>query len=220
MMKLVELLVQSDSNRSTREADRHIKMATEGHRHAGKKSTGRKRAGMDRELTEIMEKIDELELKLRQDKKMVQVCEPETRESLDDEENELESADDLKHCQEGREEIPNCQEGNELRSLRDLEDCQEGSVSIKDYQVGRDENQRLFESLMDSKESSIQQGVMMNMGSVDLIVYQEGSRSIPYFQVGRDEQMRLFVGLINSKVSWNQPGEMTEQVNSKIDLDQ
>jgi hypothetical protein len=63
---------------------------------------------------------------------------------------------------------------------------------------------------MDSEESSIQQGVLMKMGSVDLIVCQEGSGSIPYCQVGRDEQMRLSVGLINSEVSWNQPGELTE----------
>jgi hypothetical protein len=60
----------------------------------------------------------------------------------------------------------------------------------------------------------------MKTGSVDLIVCQEGSESIPYCQVGRDEQMRLSVGLINSEVSWNQPGELTEQVSSKIDLDQ
>jgi hypothetical protein len=76
--------------------------------------------------------------------------------------------------------------------------------------VGRDENLRPSESLMDSEESSIQQGVLMKMGSVDLIVCQEGSGSIPYCQVGRDEQMRLSVGLINSEVSWNQPGELTE----------
>jgi hypothetical protein len=31
-------------------------MATEGHRHAGNKSIGRKHTGMDKELTEIMEK--------------------------------------------------------------------------------------------------------------------------------------------------------------------
>jgi hypothetical protein len=51
-------------------------MATEGHRHVGKKSTRRKRAGMDRELAEIMAKIDELELKLWQDKRMIYDCEP------------------------------------------------------------------------------------------------------------------------------------------------
>jgi hypothetical protein len=49
--------------------------------------------------------------------------------------------------------------------------------------------------------SSIQQGLLMKMGSVDLIVCQESSRSIPYCQVGRDEQ-----------VSWNQPEELTEQM--------
>jgi hypothetical protein len=107
-----------------------------------------------------------------------------------------------------------------MRSLRDLEDCQEGSGTILNFQVGRDENPRLSESLIDSEESSIQQGLLMKMGSVDLIVCQEGSESIPYCQVGRDEQMRLSVGLINSEVSWNQPGELTEKMNSKMDLDQ
>jgi hypothetical protein len=171
---------------------------------------------MDEELAYIKREIVRLELKLRQDKKMVQVCEPETGESLNDFENELGSAEDLKHCQEGREEIPNFQEGNELRSLRDLtdcqedsqgishcqlgndkrslrdlEDCQEGSGSISDCQVGRDENLRLSESLMDSEVSSIQQGVLMKMGSVDLIVCQEAAEDIPYCQVGRDEQVNL-----------------------------
>jgi hypothetical protein len=47
--------------------------------------------------------------------------------------------------------------------------------------------------------SSIQQGVLMKMGSVDLIVCQEGSRDIPYCQVGRDEQ-----------VSLDQPRKLTE----------
>jgi hypothetical protein len=107
------------------------------------------------------------------------------------EENEMGSAEDLKNCQEGREEIPNCQVGkelrsaedltdcqedsqgishcqlgNEMRSLRDLEDCQEGSGSISNCQVGRDKNTRLSESLMDSEVSSIQQGVLMKMGSL------------------------------------------------------
>ena len=57
------------------------------------------------------------------EEEMVQVCEPETRRGLDDEENELGSAEDLKHCQEGREEIPDCQEGKELRSAGDLKNC-------------------------------------------------------------------------------------------------
>jgi hypothetical protein len=43
----------------------------------------------------------------------------------------------------------------------------------------------------------------------DLKDCQEDSEQIPYCQVGRDEQM-----------SWNQPEEMTEQVNSEMDLDQ
>jgi hypothetical protein len=91
-----------------------------------------------------------------------------------------------------------CQLGNERRSDEDLEDCQEGSESIEDCQegsgsmlncqVGRDEKLRLSESLMDSMESSIQQELLMKMGSVDLIICQGSSGSIPYCQVGRDEQ--------------------------------
>jgi hypothetical protein len=65
---------------------------------------------------------------------------------------------------------------------------------------------------MDSEVSSIQQGVLMNMGSVDLMVFQEGNRDIPYFQMGRDEKMRLSVGLINLEVSWNHPEKLTEKM--------
>jgi hypothetical protein len=95
------------------------------------------------------------------EEEMVQVCEPETGKFFS-EENELGSFEDLKHCQEG-------------------------SGNISDCQVGRDENSRLSESLMDSEVSSIQQGLLMKMGLVDLIVCQESNGSIPYFQVGRDE---------------------------------
>ena len=44
-------------------------------------------------------------------------------------------------------------------------------VDSMDCQVGRDDHLRLSESLMDSKESSIQQGLLMKMGSVDIIVF-------------------------------------------------
>jgi hypothetical protein len=72
------------------------------------------------------------------EEKVIYVCELETGRSLDDFENELGSAEDLKHCQEGREEILACQEGNELRSLRDLMDCQEDSQGISHCQLGND----------------------------------------------------------------------------------
>jgi hypothetical protein len=136
---------------------------------------------MDEELAYIKRELARLKLKLRQDKKMVQACEPKTGESLNDLENELGSVEDLKSFHEGREEeilvcqegnrlrslrgltdchedsegISTCQEGKDKRSLRDLEDCQEGRGSISDCQVGRDENLRPSEGLMDSEESSI-----------------------------------------------------------------
>jgi hypothetical protein len=87
--------------------------------------------------------------------------------------NELISLRGLTYCHEDSQGISHCQLGNDMRSLRDLKDCQEGSESISDCQVGRDEHSRLSESLMDSEVSSIQQGLLMKMGSVDLIVCQE-----------------------------------------------
>jgi hypothetical protein len=77
--------------------------------------------------------------------------------------------------------------------------------------VGRDENLRLSESIMDLEVISIQQGLLMNMGSVDLIVFQESSGSIPYFQLGRDEQMRLSEGLINLEMDLGQQVQVTEE---------
>jgi hypothetical protein len=62
---------------------------------------------------------------------------------------------------------------------------------------------------MDLEVSSIQQGVLMKMGSIDLIICQESSEQIPYCQVGRDVPM-----------SWNWHEEMTEKMSSKGSLDQ
>jgi hypothetical protein len=133
------------------------------------------------------------------------------------EDSELRSTENLKDWHEDSQETLHCQLGNERRSDEDLEDCQEGSESIEDCQegsgsmlncrVGRGEKLRLSESLMDSMESSIQQELLMKMGSVDLMVCQgSNSRNIPYFQVGRDEQRNL-----------DQPEELTEQMSSQRD---
>jgi hypothetical protein len=84
--------------------------------------------------------------------------------------NELRSLWDLIYYHEDSQGISHFQLGNEMRSLRDLKDYQEGSGSISNCQVGRDENSRLYESLMDLEVSSIQKGVLMKMGSVDLII--------------------------------------------------
>jgi hypothetical protein len=69
-MKLETLLVRSDSNRFARRADRDSAMTTKGHRHAGKKSKAEKLAEMDKKLYEIRADIENLELKIRQDKKL------------------------------------------------------------------------------------------------------------------------------------------------------
>jgi hypothetical protein len=133
------------------------------------------------------------------------------------EDNELGSIEDLKDCREDSQGISNGQLGMDQRSRRGLEDCQEGSESIEDCQegsgsvlsclVGKDEKLRLPESLMDSGKSSIQQGLLMKMGLVDLMVCKESrSGSIPYGQMGRDD--------LRNKI---QPGELTEHISSQED---
>jgi hypothetical protein len=82
-MKLETLGMQSDSSKFSRKANRSSNMATEGHRYAGRKELW-SQEDIDEELTYIKREIARLELKLRQDKNMVQVCEPETGESLND----------------------------------------------------------------------------------------------------------------------------------------
>jgi hypothetical protein len=153
----------------------------------------------------------------------------------DDDWNKLESADGFKYCRLGRkEEIPICHEGNELRSVEDLtdchedsqehfqrhcqlgderrsgedlKDCQEGSESVLSCLEGRDEKSRLSESLLDSRESSIQQRLLMKMGSMDLKICQEGSGSIPHCgneQVssgfGGDQQVQLTTGDLEGQI--------------------
>jgi hypothetical protein len=44
-----------------------------------------------------------------------------------------------------------------MRSVEDLIDCQEGRREIPDCQVGKEEERRLSESLMNSAESSYEQ---------------------------------------------------------------
>jgi hypothetical protein len=63
----------SDSSRSVREADRNNSMATEGHRYAERKKTELMSAiEMDKELTDIKREMEELKMKIRQDKKSKQ----------------------------------------------------------------------------------------------------------------------------------------------------
>jgi hypothetical protein len=64
-MKLETLLVQSDKNRFARKADGDNTMITEGHRHAGRKNKAKNLAEMDKELAEIRENIENIELRMQ-----------------------------------------------------------------------------------------------------------------------------------------------------------
>jgi hypothetical protein len=120
---------------------------------------------------------------LRVEEEMVHICEPKTGKNLSDEEGR--SITDLMNCQESRDEFSNCQVGNEMRSLEDIIDgweessgnsyfqegngmrlakdpvnFQVGRIEIPYCQVGKGEQMRLSKKLMNSKESSDQQGVL------------------------------------------------------------
>jgi hypothetical protein len=69
------------------------------------------------------------------------------------------SAEGLAYCQGSSAESSDCQVGNEMGSL-DLIDCQVGSRKFPNCQVGRGKEMRLSKSLMNSEESSDQQGVL------------------------------------------------------------
>jgi hypothetical protein len=72
-MKLEHSGMRSDSNKSVREVDRNNSMATEGHRFAKwKKPELMSVAEMDKELADIKREMEELEMKIRQDKKSKQ----------------------------------------------------------------------------------------------------------------------------------------------------
>jgi hypothetical protein len=63
-MKLVELLVRSDSNRFSRKANRGNNMATEGRRYAGRKELW-SQEDIYEELADIKKEIENLSLKMQ-----------------------------------------------------------------------------------------------------------------------------------------------------------
>jgi hypothetical protein len=239
MMKLSTQDFRSDSSRSVRETDRNSSMATEGHKPAERKSSKLMSATkMDKELTNIKREMEKLEFKMRQNRKLRWVYEwPMKTSKMKWPVRELMArrqrrllrrwlryAENLRPI-EREEMVYICEpeigdilgEENDQRSVEDLEDRQEGSGSILNHQATIDEDERPSGGLMDSEKSSIQQGALMKMGSVDLMVCQgSSSESIPYCQMGRDElrsqiqpeelteQVRLSEGLINSRMNLNQ----------------
>jgi hypothetical protein len=227
-MKLVTLLMQSDSSRFARKADRDITMVTEDHRHAGKKSKAKKLAEMDKELYEIRADIEKLELRMRHDKKPRWVYEwpmkePKAKWPVKELmvrrqrrllKGWLRHTENLNGPEEEMVQVCEPKTGRNLSEMglvEDLKNYQEGREEIPDCQVGNE--LRSLRDLRDCQEDS--QGIShCQLGNElrslwDLKDCQEGSGSIPYFQVGRDESM-----------SWDQPEELTEQMSSEMDLDQ
>jgi hypothetical protein len=147
------------------------KMATEGHRHDGKKIHQKpSKAEMDKELIEIRARMEELALQMQQDaishwvyewpmktkvKWPVREMLPGRQwrmlkmwlrhaESLRDEEDMVHVCDP----EAGR----NLSDKDELRSLEDLKDYQEGKTKISNCQVGNE--MRSLRDLVDCQEDN------------------------------------------------------------------
>jgi hypothetical protein len=88
--------------------------------------------------------------------------------------NRKRSSESLVYCQEGSAESSNCQEGNEMRSLEDLIDYQEGREEIPYCQVGKGEQMRLNESIMNSGMSLDQREELTEKMSSKVSSYQHG----------------------------------------------
>jgi hypothetical protein len=79
------------------------------------------------------------------------------------------SVEGLIYCQGGSEESSNFQVGNEMGPVG-LIDCQVSSKKFPGCQVGKGEEMRLCESLMNSEESLDQQGVLTGEGQKYILI--------------------------------------------------
>jgi hypothetical protein len=184
-MKLETLGMQSD-NRFAGKAGKDNTMVIEDHRHAGRKNKVEKLVGMDRELVDIraeMEwislkmqlnvRIDELELKLWQDKKPRWVYEWPMRKAkakwpvkelmLKGQRRLLKRwlryAENLKAIEEKMTYVCEPETGrgldefeSEMGSVEYLKDFQEGREKITVFQVGNE--MRLLQGLTECQEDS------------------------------------------------------------------
>jgi hypothetical protein len=175
MMKLSTQDCRSDSSRSVRETDRNSVMATEGHRPAEKKSPNMMSAAeMDKEMVDIKREMEELELKMRQNRKLRWVHEwPMKTPKMKWPVKELMArrqqrmlrrwlryAENLRPIEKEEEmvyiyepEIGDILGGeNDQRSLRDLIDCQEGSGRFPYFQMGKGTEMRPADDLKDCQK--------------------------------------------------------------------
>jgi hypothetical protein len=220
-MKLEPLLVQSDSKRFARRANRDNNMATEGHRFAGRKGLDlMSHAEWDEELAEMNARLDEIAIEMRHDRRSRWMYEwPMKKAKAKWPVKELmvirqgrllrgwlRYAENLNGLEEEMVQVCEPETGrnlSELGSVEDLKSCQEGREEIPNCQVGN--KLRSLRDLTNCQEGS--QGISHcqlgnEMRSLrDLEDCQEGSGSISDCQEGRDEHSRLSESLMDLEVS-------------------
>jgi hypothetical protein len=224
-MKLSTQDCRSDSIRFARRVDRDSTMVTEGHRSVERKKPELMSAAeMDKELADIKREMEELEMKMWQNKKPRWVHEwpmkePKmkwpVREMMAKRQRRLlrkwlRYTENLKVTEE-EEMVCICEPKigkilsaeNERGSSDDLKDCQEGTAEEIPYcQEGNE--LRSVEDLMDCREDN-QETLHCQLGNDqrslrNLEDCQEGSESILNCQVGRDENLGPSEGLMENLI--------------------
>jgi hypothetical protein len=139
---------------------------------------------------------------------IVYFCELGDGESLSEEEEEI-SFEDIAYFYEGNEKI----------LFKDLVECQEDKKENLDFQVGKEKEMRLLESLENLFRSLYQQGVLNEMKKMILFESLKNSERSSYHQGvltnKKDDEMRLSKSLRNSEESLDQLGMMTREEDQK-----
>jgi hypothetical protein len=212
-----------------------MEMATEGHEHGGRGDHQQmSKAEIDKELTEIRARMEELALKMQQSAKARWVYEWPMKKKVKWPVKELlakrqqrllkiwlryvESLSDTELVCICEPEVGETLSDEEERSVSGLINCQEGRDEFSNCQVGNE--MRSLEDLIDCQEDSsgnsyCQEGNGMRLAE-DLVNCQVGRAEIPYCQVGKGEQMRLSESLMNSGMSSGQQGVLMKM--GSIDL--
>jgi hypothetical protein len=125
---------------------------------------------------------------------IVYVCELGDGESLSEEEEKI-SFEDLAYFYEGNEKI----------LVKDLVECQEEKKINLDFQVGKEKEMRLTESIGNLFRSLYQQGVLNKMKEMILFESLKNSKRSSYHQGvltnEKEDEMRLSESLRNSEES-------------------
>jgi hypothetical protein len=107
--------------------------------------------------------------------------------------NRKRSVEGLIYCQRRSVEISDCSVGNEMGSV-DLIDCLVGRREVPNFQVGREKEMRLSESLKSLEVVSGQQGVLIGEDSCGFVDHvNEYDEKLNTFTIKEEDQRSILI---------------------------